>query len=130
MIILGFVLTVIAGVCKAVMDVLQFHFWKSIFNNSKYKKYFWDPSVSWLNKYKDFEAQNQIPRYFGSTTFLVWTTDAWHLFQMINNLTLISGMLLIGFNVENWKMLILFGGVGYVVYTTIFELFYSKVFKK
>tara|TARA_R110001606_G_scaffold140842_2_gene279858 strand:- start:2449 stop:2838 length:390 start_codon:yes stop_codon:yes gene_type:complete len=128
--ILGFILVILAGVSKSIMDVLQFHFSDSKFNTNRLEQYFWNPDLSWMNKYKDFEAMGKVPRFFGSTTFLVWTTDAWHLFQMIKNVTLISGMLLIGFNAGNWKMLILFGGIGYILYTTIFELFYSKIFKK
>ena len=127
---IGLILVLIAGICKGIMDKLQFHYWDSIFNSPKLNKYFWDPAVSWMNKYKDLEVINKEPKFFGSITFLVWTTDAWHLFQMLNNLTLISGMLLIGFNVENWKMLTLFGVIGYTVYTTVFELFYSRIFKK
>ena len=128
--ILGFILVILAGVSKSIMDVLQFHFSDSKFNNTRLEQYFWNPDLSWMNKYKDFEAMDKVPRFFGSTTFLVWTTDALHLFQMIKNVTLISAMLLIGFNAGNWKMLILFGGIGYILYTTIFELFYSKIFKK
>lgn len=69
----------LAGMFKAVMDVLQFHYSKSIFEHHSDK--FWDPSVSWINKWKNSSAVT--PRFFGSTTFLVWVTDGWHLFQML-----------------------------------------------
>ncbi len=42
----------IAGLCEAIMDTLQFHYESSIFYCFK-KKYFWDPKISWYNKYKN-----------------------------------------------------------------------------
>lgn len=70
----------IAGISKAVMDTLLFHFNKSIFSNKNEK--WWNPTVSWKNKYKDNDP-NKGAKFFGSTTFLVFLTDAWHFFQML-----------------------------------------------
>ena len=63
----------LAAVCNAVMDVLAFKYKRSIFN--KLDPDFWNPSRSWRNKYKDQEEPKG-PKFFGSTTFLVFTTDA------------------------------------------------------
>jgi hypothetical protein len=71
-----------AGIAKAVMDTLQFHYVISIFYSDRYNQNFWDPDESWRNKYKDLDP-NKGARFPGSTTWLVWTTDAWHLFQMV-----------------------------------------------
>lgn len=83
--VIAILLTIlIAAFSKAVMDVLNFHYGESLFVKAK-NKFFWDPLLSHLNKYKNGDP-TQGPRFFGSTTFFVWTTDAWHLFQMINSL--------------------------------------------
>jgi len=66
----------ISGAADGVRDASMFHM--------KGKGQFWDGSISWENKYKDGKEGNP-PAYFGSTTFLVWTTDAPHLFNMISN---------------------------------------------
>jgi hypothetical protein len=60
------------------MDTLSFHYNVSIF--SKWIKYedFTNPQKSWVNKYK-FNNPTLGPKFFGSKTFLVWTTDLWHL---------------------------------------------------
>jgi hypothetical protein len=81
--IIGIILVSIAGASKAIMDNLQFHFNRSIFkfNPVKYNPNFWDPTLSWVNKYK--EGSMTEPKFFGSKTFFVFLTDAWHLFQMI-----------------------------------------------
>lgn len=67
------------------MDTLQFHYDQSIFNHipKTTKLGMWyDPRISWKLKYKN-QDQEQGPAFFGSTTFLVWITDAWHFFQTI-----------------------------------------------
>jgi hypothetical protein len=78
----------LAGASKGISDLLQFHFWDSIFSNpDKFKTYFWNPEYSWENKWTIREFEDGIrpdtssPRFFGSTTFLVWTTDGFHLAQ-------------------------------------------------
>ncbi len=64
-------LVMIAGVFKAIMDVLQFHYRNSIFSN--WNTNWWNPAISYKNKYKKGTLK---PKFFGSTTFLVWITDA------------------------------------------------------
>lgn len=71
-----------AGMAEAVMDTLQFKFYTSVFR--KYNGYFWNPDFSWQNKWKQGDPKFG-PKFFGSSTFLVWTTDAWHLFKWIRN---------------------------------------------
>ena len=48
--------------------------------------YFWDKAMSWVNKYSDASLNNGTykPRFFGSTSFLVFLTDGWHLFNTIH----------------------------------------------
>ena len=72
------ILLTIAAISKAIMDTLQFHYSKSIFR--KLNPQLWNPAVSCKNKYK---LDGKTPRFYGSTTFLVWLTDFWHFFQMI-----------------------------------------------
>lgn len=83
LIIISAALVLIAGLANGVMDTLQFHYSQSIFPADSE---FWNPDLSWRNKWKqddDVLIFPLTPRYIGSSTFLVWTTDAWHLFQMI-----------------------------------------------
>lgn len=40
----------LAAICNAVMDVITHHYWTCIFFNLHNHKY-WDPKVSWMNKY-------------------------------------------------------------------------------
>lgn len=81
MITLVTILILISAWAKAVKDTIDHHYYTSVFSRLNPK--FWNPIISWQNKYKDLETKK--PKHFGSTTFLVWTTDAWHLFDLIQN---------------------------------------------
>lgn len=70
---------VLAALFNAVMDTIRFEYRSSIFSlitNSRLVKWV-NPSISQPNKWKD-SIMGSKPRFFGSTTFLVWTTDLWH----------------------------------------------------
>ena len=69
---------IIAGAFNGAMDTLQFHYGKSVFLP---QSAFWDPAVSWRNKYKNNDPA-QGPKFPLSTTLLVGFTDGWHLMQM------------------------------------------------
>ena len=120
-IILAFLLLFIAGVSKAIMDKVNFHFSESIF--IKYNGQFWNPVYSSLNKYKD-GMKKFGPKFWGSTTFFVWTTDAWHLFQMIYGITFALAFVILGIFSTWWIAII-----GYAFSRGVFQLFYKYIFK-
>ena len=90
MIYIAFILFIIAGMCEAVMDTLQFHYDKSIFKRNK-NQLFWDPSFSWKNKYEDGDPLKG-EKFFLSKTFLVGFTDAWHLFKLFRTFSFFVGI--------------------------------------
>ena len=83
MLVLGLICFTLMGISEAVMDTLQFHFFKSKFSNFK-KQLFWDPTISWKNKYKNGDPK-QGPKFSFSTTLLVGLTDGWHFFKLLRN---------------------------------------------
>lgn len=132
MILTIIILLVISAISKAIMDVISFKYKDSIF-----QKWEWfDPSISCNNKYKNKDPEKG-PLFFGSTTFLVWTTDAWHFFQMIM-LSCFIICIILGINLLLPKMLlikiiaidIILFCVLKILYGGIFELFYKYLFKK
>ena len=82
---LSILFIVLASIFDAARDKLDHHYKLSIFSRNKSAKWakYWNPKISWRNKYKWLVGNKKVPKFFGSTTFLVWTTDAWHLFQFI-----------------------------------------------
>ena len=91
----------IVGACKGICDTLQFHYGNSFY--SKFNPLWWNPALSWKNKYINADEGNLLPRFPFSTTWFVTFTDAWHTFQFIENLAMVSG--------------IIFFGVAYYAYT-------------
>ena len=122
---------IFAGMFNAIMDTLSSHYGVSIF--SKYPKYeqFLNPQKSWLNKYKN-NNPDLGPKFFGSTTFLVWTTDLWHLSKMIMIVSMVIGtvfytpIIITGYMF--WDLLINLGLV-YIPFGLSFNLFWDKILK-
>ena len=116
------ILIIIFGISKAICDISE-----SGFADSKLKRLnpqFWDKHKSWRNKWKGGVAANG-EKFFGSSTFLVWITDAWHLFNALSYLSLfLSGVLLASMNVR-----IIFIPLVYLLSFSIFELSYRYLKK-
>jgi hypothetical protein len=124
--IIGIILVSIAGVSKAIMDNLQFHFNRSIFkfNPVKYNQQFWDPTLSWQNKYK--EGSMTEPKFFGSTSYFVFITDAWHLFQMFMFICLFTGIAITAFYSGSFIFMILKVIILRLFFGGVFTLFFNR----
>jgi hypothetical protein len=121
--LIGTLFFVFAGVSEAVMDTLQFHYSYSIFYYFR-NKLFWDPSTSWKNKYKNGDPLAG-PKFPGSTTIFVGLTDAWHLFKLLRNLFIFSGVLFIAIPCSNIWMVILWVVVARILFGLSFTFFYK-----
>jgi hypothetical protein len=128
---ISLILIIIAAIFNAIMDTLSFHYGVSVFSKWTKYEYFLNPQKSWVNKYKH-NNPSLGPKFFGSKTFLVWTTDLWHLSKMlmITLLTLAivfytplitTGYILIDILINS--------SILHFVFSACFELFWSKVLK-
>jgi len=68
------------AIANACMDMNFNEYSNSIFSN--FNPTFWNPSQSYVNKWKNGNKADG-EKFFGSSTFLVFLTDSWHLFKMI-----------------------------------------------
>jgi len=116
-------LILVGAISKAVMDKIQFHFSSSIFKDKH--PMFWDPRVSWKNKWKEGDY-TQGEKFWLSSTVLVFLTDAWHLFQGIF-LTAIFLVPIFYIQVTPWKILDFI--LMKALFTGTFELFFGYIFK-
>jgi hypothetical protein len=113
-----------AGLSNGVMDSLQFHFERTVFADpAKFDPQFWNPALSWSNKYKDHTPANG-EAFLGSSTFLVFTTDGWHLAKFIMLKFFVLAVLAFGFGgrlyfseVSDWVKMI----IGFVVFTLCYQ---------
>lgn len=119
--IIGLVLVALAAACNALMDKVDFHWYKFRFKNKVSEKW-WRKSVSWENKYK----YPRIP---------VWFTDAWHFFKssmifgLVGSIVTYEGI----FIIEGWwKWLgpcLDFGLYG-CIWIWSFNLFFNHILEK
>lgn len=127
--IISLTFIVLAAICNSIMDVTQHHWNESIF--SKYNG-FWFAKDSWKNKYKNRDKK-QGRKFPGSTTIFVFVTDGWHFFQsMMITFFVLSAIFyvpLVSLPYKGLEMLISFC-IFKALYSIIFELFYSIIWKK
>lgn len=124
MIYIVLTLIAISGLSKGIQDQLMFHWGKSWTKNLKPN--FWNPAVSWKNKYKNGNPEDG-PKFKGSTTIFVSITDAWHFFGMLrenaNRLAIIFALA----SAINYKIEIYFviWVILFIIFTISFKLLYK-----
>lgn len=95
MVIFAILLYIVYAFLKATEDTLNHRFDQSVF--SKWNPKFWNPQISWTNKYKFINGvRTNKERFPGSTTLLVWLTDGYHLVQFLQTLVILAGMFVVG----------------------------------
>lgn len=90
LVVWSMVLVTFAYCFDAVKDTLSHKFDRSIFSLPFFHQNYWNPNLSHLNKWKVIDGRvvkktngERVERFFLSSTVLVWTTDAWHLFDTL-----------------------------------------------
>lgn len=81
-------LSILAGVADGTRDVLSFRYDRSVFPQGPGERLlgagemFWNPDISWRNKWKNGDP-GQGERFPGSSTVFVFLTDGWHMLQFL-----------------------------------------------
>ncbi|HXB40323.1 MAG TPA: hypothetical protein VNZ49_07250 [Bacteroidia bacterium] len=71
----------ISGMLDGTIESINYHYDNGFKNRfSKINNQFWDPSLSWKNKYKNGNCELG-PKFTGSTTIFACTTDAYHMLR-------------------------------------------------
>lgn len=113
--ILGIAFFILSSLAKALMDL-------SAEGNLDGWGDWFDKDKSWRNKYKNGDPK-QGEKFFGSTTFLVWLTDGWHLFQTVFYVTFVFSILIVHDN-HTFFITLIFYLIGWLM---MFELFYRII---
>jgi hypothetical protein len=119
-------LIILAAILNAAMDTLNARYKQSVFFTKQFRiNRFTNPEFSWQNKWKNGD-RTQGELFFGSSTFLVWTTDAWHLFK--TTMLLCFSVAIVIYS----PMLhpIIDAVIYWLTFGAVFELFWSKIFLK
>ena len=78
--ILSILFWVLAAIANALMDVIQFHWYKFRWKE-EVNAQFWNPAISWENKYIDRYMDRRL-KYKGWLSCMSNFTDAWHILKM------------------------------------------------
>lgn len=89
---------------------------------------YWNPELSWKNKYADGTPESG-PKYFGSTTFLAWTTDGYHLMRTSRNLMFGATLFLTPRKDFDWRNMVVRIVAYSLAYQAGFHLAYTLVFR-
>ena len=133
---ISLLLVALAAICNALMDTISFHYKQSIF--TKYNPQWWNPAISWKNKYVDY---SKFAEYTGKVSKLekrifilnlfsikypTFLTDAWHFFKSL--MIVLLGFAIVLYNpvVNIYVDIILVG----LAWNLTFNVFYNKIFKK
>lgn len=126
---ISLLLVALAAICNAVMDVISFHYKQSIF--SRYNPQWWNPAISWKNKYIDWDNDVRIEKVISignlfSIKYPTFLTDAWHFFKSL--MVVLLGFAIVLYNpvINIYVDIILVG----LAWNLIFNVFYNKIFKK
>ena len=116
----------LAALSNAGMDTLTHHYNDSFAVKYKLDRQFWDPAISWKNKYVDGDPAKQkvkLSLLFFSINKPSFLTDGWHLLKAVM-LALIFLSSVVWIPVNWWKKLLIFFGFA-VLWSVVFEIVYK-----
>jgi len=117
----------LAGAFNGVSQDLLFHYneFENTFPNTTPQ--FWNPEISWVNKYKNGDPL-QGARFPGSTTILVGITDGYHAMLSSRDIMVVTSIALSSKS-RSWKHFLKKTAVYTIAYGIGFELTYGKIIK-
>lgn len=112
----------LSGIFNSIMDVLSFRYHTSVFRSLNSD--FWNPELSWRNKWKNGDPTHG-ERFPGSSTVFVSLTDGWHLAKSL----MLTSITLTIITVEHYTPMINYIA-DFIIYRTIFGVAFNLFFKK
>ena len=116
-------LTFASGMCDGGAESLKFHYEK-VDSKLNLNDKFWNPEISWKNKYKDGNPDNGAA-FKGSTTCFVGVTDGYHLLRTGRNIMAITAITLKIGNKQKWWYYFLEAALFYLSYQIGFTITYE-----
>ncbi len=127
MINLSLIFICVAASFNAAMDVVSFHYSTSKF--AKLNNQYFDPSVSWKNKYIDGEpSKGRKKWFFGLINKPVAFTDFWHLMKSLMVIFICASISL--FKTDGLVTSFVAFCVMGIFWNLTFNLFYNNILKK
>jgi hypothetical protein len=122
-------LCVLSGAFDGLAETLKWHYSQFSARFANANPCFWNPAISWTNKYKNGDYL-QGEKFWQSSRAFVFTTDGYHLARMVRNVFVFSAVALQFCLPGPWWQLIILFFAAYFGYTVGFSMIYDFVFKK
>lgn len=118
----------IAGFADGHAELLMHHYYQfeNTFPNANHK--FWNPKLSWTNKYKNNDP-NQGPKFFGSTNVFVPVTDGYHACKFVQKSAIVAALVIKLGERKKFKFYLVDTVVYLFTYTLGFYTSYSLMYK-
>lgn len=125
----GAITTFAGGALNGIAEDLQFHYpeFKRTFPNVNDQ--FWNPQISWKNKYEDWDKGIRAEKFPFSSTALAWTTDGYHLVRTGQRLLFTTSVVLSYDKKKNWKYYLMDAALLTLIRSAGFHLTYSLIIK-
>lgn len=117
----------IAGAFNGVSQDLLFHYDQFQTTFPTANPQFWNPEISWTNKYKNGDPL-QGAKFPGSTTLLVGTTDGYHAMLSSRDIMIVT-TIAISSKSRSWKHFLKKTALYTISYGLGFELTYRRIIR-
>lgn len=124
----SYIASFLGGAFEGTAETLKFHYYKFEKHFPNANDNYWDSNKSWLNKYQN-NQYGQGQKYFGSTTFLAWTTDGYHLMRTARNASFMAAIVLKKHKKQKWYWYLAEGAGHLLAYQAGFHLTYSVIYR-
>ncbi len=115
-------LTFVSGMADGTAEALKWHYDK-VDQRYNLNDSYWNPAISYKNKYAGGITANG-PKFPGSTTYLVWTTDGYHMARMVRNTSFVGAVVIHPYKKKKWYKYVIEFGTYYAAYTAGFNITY------
>jgi hypothetical protein len=116
-------LTFIGGAADGTAEALKWHY-DVVDMRFNLNDQYWNPQVSYVNKYAGGITANG-PKFPGSTTYFVWTTDGYHMARMVRNASIVGSIVIHPHRKKKWYLYALDFVTQYAAYTAGFTATYN-----
>jgi len=118
-----------AGAFDGTAETLRYHYDEFQYVFPRANPQFWNPAISWPNKYKngDYRQGEKFPL---SSTALCWTTDGFHAMRTPRNLLMLTAIVIPLDGKKSFKKYLIELGLYYLSYTGGFTLTYDVIYRK
>lgn len=122
----------VSGFADGSVEAVKWHYHEVKAKHPGLNDQYWDPAISWKNKYKDWDAGDYRPAYPGAKTWAVAGTDFYHLGRAVQRSSLMASAGIQAATFETgqpWYTYVFRFAVQFISYSVGFRVAYEMVWR-